>query len=277
MNLRPAGTHEPVTILMVPLDRYAVFPKAVDNIFKETDHPFKLIIVEGHSPESVRHQLEDRKKKHKNLQILYTAHAPRMAEAFNLGLVHVRTRHALLMHNQLSVTPGWLSNLVEHAKTRRGVLCPYVNHGEEAPFSFVHALLATKELLEEIGLFDESVATLFWGLELEKRLKAKGVAMHREPSTVLEYRPWTPLKSTDLRLFQHQWDDPHAHQTLAYLKQKWGACPEETRYLEWLSKKRSLEHRKRAFALGALALASAFPMADPLMGLKKLVQVLHRA
>ena len=267
MNLQPVKHHEPVTILMVPYDQYSSFPKAVDNLFKATTHPFKLIVVEGNAPEDVRHELEKRKKKHRNIQIIYSAHTPRMAEAFNLGLVHIRTRHAFLMHNQLLVRPGWLSGLIEHVKTRTGVLYPHVRGADGGPFALLHALLATRELLDEIGLFDESVGTPLLGIDLENRLKTKGVPVHRDPATVLEYQaPEALKKGPDRTFFQHQWDDPHAHRTLAYLKQKWGSAPEQSRYLEWLAKKRSVRHRP----VFVLPLTNA-------NGLKKFMQALRLA
>ena len=239
MNLRPSRSHEPVTIVMVPFDRYSVFPGTVDNLFKETSFPFKLVIVEGNAPEDIRHELEKRRKKHKNIQVIYSSRHLRMAEAFNIGIVHVRTPHAFLMHNHLLVTPGWLSELMRQTPAKDRLLSPYVGNTNGTPFSFLHAFLASRELLDEIGLFDESVGTPFWGIDLENRLKAQHVAIERHPSSILEYQGPAVLKGADLKLFQHQWDDPHTRQTLAYMKQKWGSAPEESKYLEWLDKKRS--------------------------------------
>jgi hypothetical protein len=266
MNLRPEN-REPVTIVMVPFDRYTEFPKSVDALIKDTSYPFKLLIIEGNAPESVRLDLDDRRRKHKNIRIIYSDHPTRMAEAFNLGLVHIRTRHAVLMHNKLRVTPGWLSSLVRETQSKQGVICPYINFTNGMPFSFLHAFLIEKTLLDELGLFDESVGTPFWGVDLENRLKAKKVVLHRDPGSVLEYQSSkTLLKNADRKLFQHQWNDPHALQTLSYVKQKWGSAPEEAKYLAWLAKKRSIGASKPAFSIPAL----------PLFSLAKLIHVLHR-
>ena len=194
-----------------------------------------------------------------------------------MGLVHVRTPHAFLMHNHLAVTPGWLSALMEHAPAKDSILMPYVSNTNGTPFSFLHTFLASKELLDEIGLFDESVGTPFWGIDLENRLKSKKVAMTREPASVLEYQGPAVLKGADLRLFLHQWDDPHTRQTLAYMKQKWGMAPEEAKYLEWLEKKRSTARYKVSPILPPMTLASAMPLADPGAGFRKLIQVFNQA
>jgi hypothetical protein len=171
------------------------------------------------------------------------------------------------MHNKLRVTQGWLPNLVLEAESKDGLICPHIDHTNGMPFSFLHAFLAKKSLLDEIGLFDESVGTPFWGVDLENRLKAKGVPVHRDLSSVLEYQSSkTQLKKADRELFQYQWDDPHAYQTLAYLKQKWGVSPEEAKYLQWLSKKRAVAHPKPAFSLPAA----------PLFSMAKLVHLISR-
>ena len=241
------------------------------------NHPFKLIIVEGNSPENIRHELEIRKKKYKNIQIIYSARRLRMAEAFNLGLVHIRTPHAFLMHNHLLVTPGWLAELIESAPSKDCLLTPYISNTNGTPFSFLHAFFLNKELLDEMGLFDESVGTPFWGIDLENRLKAKNVAILRHPASVIDYQGPAVVKGADLKLFQHQWDDPHTRQTLAYMKQKWGSAPEEAKYLEWLEKKRLTARYKVAPMLPPMRLATALPLLDPGAGFRKLIQVLNRA
>jgi glycosyltransferase involved in cell wall biosynthesis len=175
---------------MVPFGRYSIFPRSVDSLFKETSRPFKLILVEGNAPEHVRHELEKRKKKYKNIQILYSSHHPRMAEAFNLGLVHVRTEHVFLMHNHLFVTPGWLSELTEHIPSGSFVRMPYVSHSNGTPYSFLNAFLTSKRLLDEMGLTD-----------LEGRLKAKNIPIEHCPASVLDFRGHAPLKGAPMKLF----------------------------------------------------------------------------
>ncbi len=266
MNLRPES-REPVTILMVPFDRYTEFPRAIDALLKSTTYPFKLVVIENCAPESVRHDLEQRRRAHRNIQIIYSDHPSRMAACFNVGLIHIRTRLAVLMHNKLRVTEGWLSELVLQAESKEGLLCPHIDHTNGIPFSFLHALMAKKSLLDEIGLFDESVGTPFWGVDLENRLLAKGVPIHRELASVLDYQSSnTQLKRADKALFQYQWDDPHVRQTLAYLKQKWGSAPEEATYLQWLSKKRAVPRSKPSFALPVI----------PLFSIAKLVHLMNR-
>jgi hypothetical protein len=275
MNLQPAKKHEPVTILMVPLDRYSAFLKCVDTLYKETHWPFKLVLVEGNAPEGVRHELEKRKQKHGNMRILYSDHHPRMAEALNLGLVHVRTKHVVLMHNGLLVTAGWLSNLMEHARVESGVLCPYISQTQEESLMPLPVCLLTKELLENIGLFDESVSTALLGADFMNLLKAKHVPVHKKTASILHHAALPAPKGTDLKLFRHQWEDLHAHQTLAYFRQKWGIAPEEAKYREWLAKKRTLSVQKPVFPMPMMTAGAPLRIPDPKISFKKFLQVLR--
>jgi glycosyltransferase involved in cell wall biosynthesis len=266
MNLKPPVHHDPVTIIMVPFDGYSHFTKAIDSLYDSTGYPFKLIVVEGGAPEYVRHELEKKRQKHKNMQIIYTDHAPRMAEAYNLGIVHVRTKQAVLLHSQIDFKPGWLGELADTSRKKGGLICPYVGNTNGMPFSFVHAFIVNKSVLDKIGLFDESVATPFWGLDLENRLKAQGIKMHRDLHIELEYRQSGPVRNGDLKLFRHQWDDPHAHRSLVYLKQKWGSAPEETKYLHLLSKKKAMARQKPAFAVPVPRFAAPAKLFQALFG-----------
>lgn len=265
MNLRPASTHESVSILLIPFEQYSTFPKAVDTLIANTRYPFELIVVEGNAPDAVRHELEKRKKRRRNMKIIYSDHRPRMAEAFNLGLAHIRTRYAFLMHNNLFAAPGWLSNLLERAKDRPGVFCPVIHqagartvlNGDSAEAD-LHGFLVTKEILNAIGPFDETVSAPLVGVDLGCHLNAKGIPMlwDRHPGTLLEYRASGTLKGADLALFKHQWDEPHLRRALAYLNQKWGLALDEHKYLKRLEKKKAVN--------------------APEIGFKKLLRLLSR-
>jgi GT2 family glycosyltransferase len=282
MNLQPAKLHESVTILMVPLDQYSAFPGAVDAVLKETRLPFELIIIEGNAPESVRLKLERRKKHHKNIKIIYSAHRPRMAEALNLGFPHIRTRLAFFTHNNVRVTPLWLEHLLKQARDHPGIVCPYVAHHEntvrekDLPEVDMNGFLATREILRSLNGFDEKVSAPLLGMDLAQRSKQHGIAVHRDPFTVLEYEPALFSKSFDLKFFQHQWSEKHVRESVFHMRKKWGLRLHESKYMEWLQKrKRFLQKRptNAAFDWEELPLRLEFPK----ISLRKFLQVLTRA
>ncbi len=265
MNLQPVKKHESVTILLVPYDGYSSFPQAVDAIFKHTRAPFELIVVEADAPNSIRHELEKRKKRHKNMKIIYSDRKLRLAEAFNLGLPHIRTHRAFLMHNNLKVPPHWLDNLLKQAKDKHSVLCPSMSTLREETFHDpaeleMHGLLITKEILRQLGEFDEKTAPRLLGTAFSQWLKKQGVFIHYDVHSILEYKPVRTSKSFDLKFFRHQWDEPFNRKSLVHLREKWGLKLQESKYLEWT-------------AWEETPLRMNFPKID----LKKFLQVLTKA
>ncbi len=282
MHLHPVKLHEPVTILMVPLDQYSAFPGAVDAVLKETRLPFELILIEGNAPESIRHKLEQRKKSHKNIKIIYSAHRPRMAEAFNLGLVHIRTRIAFFTHNNVRATSLWLEHLLKQAKDNPGVVCPYVARHENTvrernlPEVDMNGFLVTKELLHLIDSFDENVSVPLLGLDLGQQLKKHGVAIHRDPFTVLEYEPASFSKLFDLKFFQHQWNEKHVRESVHYMRKKWTLKLHEFKYVEWLQKRKHvLQKRPMEVTFGWHDMPPS--LGFPKVSLQKFLQALIRA
>ncbi len=283
MNLQPKITHEPVTIVMVPLEQYTCFPSHVDAILSETRYPFKLIIVEGNAPELIRHELEKRMKKNKNIKIIYSAHRPRLAEAFNLGAAHVRTPYAFFMHNSLKVTPDWLNTLMELSRDKPSVICPYISH--HTPLTFpsgkpkeafdmdVHGFLIKTELLKEVGPFNESLGTPFVGLDLSCWLKEKNIPAHVDRFTVLHYK-LSSLRGNDLKLFKQQWENTSGAHHLKYFKEKWNLSLDQQKYLEWLEKKRMPNAKK---SQDGKYTSASIPASSEKLDFRKFVQVLNRA
>ena len=297
-RLHPSKTREAVTIVMIAFDQYSAFPGSVDTVLRETLHPIKLILIEGGAPEHIRHELEKRNKKYKDIKIIYSAHRPRMAEAFNLALAHIRTTHVFLMHNNLRVTPGWLHTLMESAKHKNGIVCPYITHraidrASKAPSNYpitfsqtyikeaceidMHGFLAPAQLLQELGGFDESVSTGLVGISLGYWLHMKGIPVHRDPYTVMHYRPPTSFKGADLKLLKHQWGGSMAYPSMDHLKQKWDPRLDEEKYLEWLDQKRGPAPQKSTAPKFSGFEERSFEPPFPKLGFKKFIQVLHRA
>ena len=280
MNLQPAKKHESVTILLVPYDGYSAFPRAVDSILRETRLPFELIIVEGGAPETIRCDLEKRKERRKNIKIIYSNHRPRLAEAFNLGLPHIRTAKAFLMHNNLTATPQWLETLTQHAVDRPGVICPFVpsecgEHPKEPFDRDMHGFLITRETLTHLGRFDEKVASPLLGLDLAHWLQKQGVSIHRDPYTVLHNTVQKRPKPYDLKMLQRQWDEKQLRESITYLSEKWGVKLQESKYLSWLQDKKRPQQKsraQRALVWQELPMHHKFPK----LSLQKFLQALTR-
>ncbi len=297
MNLKPKKNHpDPITIVMIPFDQYSIFAKAVRNLIQLTKEPFELIIIEGSAPHAVRLDLEVLKRKHNNIKIIYADHRPRMAEAFNLALPHIRTQRAFFMHNDVQVKPGWLNALSSFSDRNKGVVCPKIevrhkdkyldpHMGYPATFSSLsnlevlgvnmHAFLLDKAIIDHIGTFDEKVGTALVGLELTEIMKKHSIVIHQAPFT-LHYEPPALARSHDLALFAHQWDEAHMRESLAYLKKKWGLDIPEKKYLGWLNRKKALCEKKPFFLRPSLDKSSPFLLRAPKINLRHFIDVLNQ-
>jgi hypothetical protein len=298
MDLKPKKNRpDHVTIVMIPFDQYSIFAKAVRNLIQLTKEPFELILIEGNAPHSVRLDLEALKRKHKNIKIIYSNHRPRMAEAFNLALPHIRTERAFFMHNDVQVKLGWLNAILSFSDRNKGVVCPKIEvlhkdkyldpyMGYPATYSSLsnfevlgvnmHAFLLDKDIIDHIETFDEKVGTALVGLELTELMKKHSIAIHQAPIT-LHYEPPALARSHDLALFAHQWDEAHMRESLTYLKKKWGLDIPEKKYLGWLNRKKALCEKKPFFLLPSLEKTSPFLLRAPKINLRNFIDVLNQA
>ena len=186
------------------------------------------------------------------------------------------------MHNNVRVTPLWLEHLLKGAKESHGVLCPYVAHHEhmvkkkDVPDVNVGGFLATRKALHSLGEFDEKVDVPLLGLDLGLRLDEKGIAVARDPLTVLEYEPALFARAHDLKFFQHQWDEDHLRESVLHMHKKWGLKLQEFKYVEWLRKRKHFLQKRptdAVFGFEKLPLGLKFPK----VSLQKFLQVLIRA
>ena len=250
--LKKKSSKERATIVMVPYEQYSTFPRAVDALYHHTDHPFNLIVVEGNAPDAIKSALEKRTQFHKNIKIIYTNHQPLAGEAYNLARPHLRTSWTFFMHNDLRVTTGWLSKLIESAKARNAeIVCPAIEGAEDPAHTpdMDHVLqsisginmrgfLISKKALEKLGGFEENISAFMNGLDLSLKAKNHGFLTFIDTDTVLKRNFPPSNKSSDLPLFNSQWDKELAKKSFGYFREKWNLDLDEKSYLHWLEYKR---------------------------------------
>ncbi|MDY7020364.1 MAG: glycosyltransferase [Cyanobacteriota bacterium] len=109
-------TTEPqVTIIAVPRERFSCTRESLDSIYEYTKIPFKLIYVDGNSPEHIQKYLQE-KSEEKGFQLIRTEYYLSPNQARNIGLAHVETKYLVFFDNDVVVTPGWLNQLVQCAE-----------------------------------------------------------------------------------------------------------------------------------------------------------------
>jgi GT2 family glycosyltransferase len=108
-------TDAQVTIVVVPRERFSYSSRSLESIYEHTDYPFSLIYVDGGSPASTRRYLEQ-KVRENNFQLIRTNHYLSPNQARNLGGKNVSSKYVVFIDNDVLVTPGWLTALVDCAE-----------------------------------------------------------------------------------------------------------------------------------------------------------------
>ena len=104
-----------VTLVVVPRERFSYAQTSLESLYEHTKIPFKLVYVDGNSPPKLKRYLEEQSRL-KGFQLIRTEQYLYPNQARNLGLQLVDTRYLVFVDNDVVVSPGWLSALVNCAE-----------------------------------------------------------------------------------------------------------------------------------------------------------------
>jgi GT2 family glycosyltransferase len=170
-----------VTVVVVPRERFSYSKISLESIYANTDVPFHLVYVDGGSPAPIRRYLE-RKAKEKGFQLVRSQYvSPNQAR--NIGLRHVDTKYVLFVDNDVEVTPGWLSALMQCAEeTNASLVGPLYCIGPPV-HEIVHMAGGEAHILEKEGL-----RRLYEKLRFcDQRVSDVRPQLRREPCELLEF------------------------------------------------------------------------------------------
>jgi GT2 family glycosyltransferase len=116
----------PVTVVVVPRERFSHARRSLESIYANTAGPFALVYVDGGSPRALRRYLAAEQRR-LGFRLVRTDCFLTPNEARNLGLRYVDTRYVVFIDNDVEVTSGWLDALVRCAEESQawlvGPLC----------------------------------------------------------------------------------------------------------------------------------------------------------
>ena len=115
MEILSTQTEPQVTIVVVPRERFSCARESLESIYEHTKIPFKLVYVDGNSPQPIRTYLQE-KSAEKGFKLLRTNYYLSPNQARNLGLAEVNTKYLAFVDNDVVVTPGWLTQLMRCAE-----------------------------------------------------------------------------------------------------------------------------------------------------------------
>ena len=173
-------SHELTSIIILTHNQLKYTKTCIESIFKYTNHPFELILVDNGSNEDTKKYLDLihhiyetdsnrvslKKKKQKTkrkdnkvllfnkncegLKVIFNRRNKGFAAGNNQGLAVARGKYLLLLNNDVVVTPGWLERLIACAENHpnAGIIGPRSNY------------VSGPQLVTEIGYNTENLKGL---------------------------------------------------------------------------------------------------------------------
>jgi len=118
-----------VTVVVVPRERFSKTRECIESIIEHTQIPYKMIVVDGGSYDSVRTWLESASKQH-DFELIRLDYYVSPNHARNIGMRAVDTKYVTFVDNDVIVTPNWLKTMVECAdETDADVVTPLTCQG----------------------------------------------------------------------------------------------------------------------------------------------------
>ena len=104
--------NSPVTIIVVPRERYQFARESLESLYENTTFPFELVYVDNNSPTKLRQYLEVQAKV-KGFELIRCDRYLSPNQARNFGLARVRSKYVVFADNDVIFAPNWLTALVD--------------------------------------------------------------------------------------------------------------------------------------------------------------------
>jgi GT2 family glycosyltransferase len=125
-----------VTVVVVPRERFSYSLPSLNSLYLNTEHPFRLIYIDGNSPPVLSRTLQELAVE-KDFHLIRSDHYLSPNAARNLALPYVQTKYLVFIDNDVIVRPGWLHHLIACADQNAcTAVCPLTF--EDEAFSVVH-------------------------------------------------------------------------------------------------------------------------------------------
>ena len=83
-----------VVIIVIPRDRFSIFPRCLEALYAHTQMPFRLIVVAGGTDGTTKEYLHQLRAQKSNINIILVNRLLRQSEARNIALPQVYERFA---------------------------------------------------------------------------------------------------------------------------------------------------------------------------------------
>jgi len=207
-----------VSIIILNYNGNEFLENCIESIFRETKQKFELIIVDNNSPDKSGEKFS---KKYESCKFILNKKNVGVSEGLNIGIRNANGEHIILLNNDLIVAPKWLDYLFEaYKKNGNGLYQPkflkmknkkiidsagnlinifgfgysrekgkednlQYNSIEEIGFAAGTCLFCSKEIFDNVGLFDEKFFAYNEDLDLAWRARLLNYRSYYVPKSIV--------------------------------------------------------------------------------------------
>jgi glycosyltransferase involved in cell wall biosynthesis len=256
------ATAEPITILIVPRDRFSVFPKCIEAIYAHTTSKFRVVVLAGGMDSATQEFLTGLQEEKDNFQVVSLKQLLTQIELRRMAMEYAQGRYCVLMENDTIVHENWLSPLMAcMLEERAAVVMPLiywyrglhaagcsfeekVTDGEtildhnilyidisrkQIGYPESHLILMDLDQIQQVELaelFDDvEPFDVDFGLTLRKHR----LPVWLEPQSVVTYDAPPPWEVRDIPPFQLRWDEGLWTSGNERFTKKWGVSYDSER------------------------------------------------
>ncbi|AFY59183.1 putative glycosyltransferase [Rivularia sp. PCC 7116] len=171
-----------VTLVVVPHECFQYTEESLESIYKYTNVPFKLIYIDGYSPNKIRQYIEA-KSQEKGFSLIRTDKYVSSNQARNIGLKYVDTEYVVFLNNDVLVTAGWLNKLMHCIEeTNASVVSPICLQATSYK-PIIHSAGGTLEFQYRDGSLDLFDRRLF----IKKSFDQVQPLLKRHPTQIVDF------------------------------------------------------------------------------------------
>jgi len=245
---------ESVVVVVVPRDRFSMFPHCLDALFAHTNVQFRIIVVAGGLDEQTKHFLNRIQVDQQNISVVIADRLLMPGEARNLALKQVNERFCVILENDTIVHENWLTPLLECLKDEgAAVVTPMITwyrgmhaagcmfqereqngatlfdhqilytgiHRKRIDYPENHCILIDRTLLKGADIFEDVEP---FDVDLGLTLRKYGFSVFLEPRSAVTYSAPPPLEVRDIPVYKSRWNPVTWRARNQLFMKKWGVA-----------------------------------------------------
>jgi glycosyltransferase involved in cell wall biosynthesis len=243
---------ESVVVVVVPRDRFSMFPRCLEALYAYTDVQFRVIVVTGGTDRKTQEYLHQLQVQKDNLSVVLVDRLLMQGEARNVAIRQATERFCVVLENDTIVHKNWLAPMLECMREEGAAVvmplilwyrrihaagCMFEDREKDGAVVFHHRIMYTgirrrridypechcvlidRQLLPDTDIFEDVEP---FDVDLGLTLRKYGLNVFLEPRSVATYSALPPWEVRDIPLFKFRWDPASWEARNRLFMQKWG-------------------------------------------------------